>query len=174
MAIESFKKGKLVVTNAGTRPIPLVIEAMYKDSTLYQVDFSAEIWKASATFETEIPNFKKVISLSVNAAIADNKILDNYFPSLKERYDGVVINEAYLGKYPINEYRITAELKFEDDILMLDLSGTGISTYLLPAGDGKFVSIDDNVRLDLRQKEEGIDMTLELRNFGVTVTGSKK
>ena len=173
VAIESFKKGKLVVANAGTRPIPLVVEAIYQDSTLFQADYSAEIWKSSERYEVEIPDYKKVLSLSVNAAIADNKILDNYYPPLQARYKGVVIKDDYLGKYAMKEYRITADLFVEDELLMLDLSGTGISTYLLPAGEGKFVSIDNNVRVDLSQKADGVDIILRLSNYGITITGTK-
>jgi hypothetical protein len=173
VAIESFEKGNLVVTNQASRPVPLVISAMYKDSTYFNIDYSAEIWESSKEFTVTIPKHKKVVSVSVNAAIADNEILDNYFPPLKERYEGFEINQGYLGSYAINEYRITAEIDMKEALLTLKVNGAGVSTYLLPLSENKFISIDNNTIVEMTPTEAGVDMKMTIKSYGITITGSK-
>lgn len=172
VAIESFEKGKLTVSTKETRPVPLVVTAEYEDGTEYTVDFSADIWKSTKTFEVEIPKHKKVTSIAVNSGITDSQIFDNYYPPLKDRYKGFTLNENYLGVYAINEYSITADISFDDGLL--SLATAGIKTYLLPNGEGQFVSIDKNINAQIEEGESGVNIVLELKNYGITVTGSKK
>ena len=173
ISIESFEKGNLVIHNLENRPLPLIITAVYKDSTTWSSDFSAEIWKSSNTFTQEIPKHKKVISLAVNAGLPDANILDNYYPSIKAQYGDFKMATKYLGDYKMKEFPVTATIYEKDDLLRFTIAGAGIDSYLLPKGNGSFESLDGNIKIKIADEKDDIGITIEFKNFGMTVTGSK-
>ena len=174
VAIESFEKGKLIIRNKESRPLPVVISVMYKDSTTWNSDFSGEVWKSSNTFTQEIPKYKKIITLTVNAGLPDANIVDNYYPSIKDQYGDFKVVAKHLGDYQIIEFPITVTIFEKDELLQFSAKEAGIDTYLLPRGNNTYVSLDGNLIIKLVDEESTVAISLEFKNYGMTVTGSKE
>lgn len=173
LAIASFDKGNLKLTKNGDRPIPVVVNVMYKDSTTWSSDHSAEIWKTQNSFALEIPKYKKVATIAVNKSLPDADNLDNYYPSISERYGDFKIAKNLLGKYPVKEFPVTMVLEEKDNLVHLSVAN--IKTYLVPLGDDIFEDLSGNMTLKLTKHEnDSIGMQLTIRSFGVKVTGVKK
>jgi hypothetical protein len=173
LAIASFDKGNLQLSKNGDRPIPVVVNVMYKDSTTWSSDHSAEIWKTQSDFEVEIPQYKKVATISVNKSLPDADDLDNYYPSISERYGDFKIAENLLGEYPIKEFPVTLVLQEKDNLVHLSVAN--IKAYMVPVKDNVFEDLSGNMTLELIKTEsDTINLQLTIRSFGVKVTGTKK
>ncbi len=175
VTIDSFEKGKLSIRNQGNRPIPIVVSVMYKDSTTWSADYSAAEWNANREFFVEVPNYRKVTTLAVNRGMPDAYNIDNYHPSIRERYGDFRIDQKLLGDYPINEFPVNLIVAEKDAMVNVEITGTGINTFLLPSENDEFESLDGNLALKFTTGEnDTINVACDLRNYGVTLTGSKK
>lgn len=172
--VESFRRGKLVVKNNGTRPVPLTIQKNFADGTTESVDFPASIWRESNTYTVKLPRYKEIEMLAVNGNVPDLDILDNYYPSLQAQYGDFTIPEDMLGEYPLNEFPTSINIRNDDGLLVMTIPGTGLTDiYLLPDDTGNFRSLDGVVQVQFTK--EGDRYTgIMLQVPGVQVTGSKQ
>ena len=97
-----------------------------------------------------------VKSIAVNADLPDEKPLDNYFPPLAERYASFSVPQDMVGTYMFNEFPVTAEVSKKDGLLFMEVSAAGFQFYLVPEGDGKFTSLDGQIKLQFDSKENKI------------------
>lgn len=175
IAIESFRKGNLELKNKGNRPIPVMISVMYKDSTTWDADYSADTWKSQNSFAVEIPNYKKIATLSVNQSLPDVNNLDNYYPTIQKRYGDFKIAKKLLGVYPVKEFPVSVIVVEKDELVHLTITNTSIKTYLFPLTNSTFQDLSGNILLELVESEnDSINMMITIRSFGVKGTGSKK
>lgn len=170
--IGEFKKGKLQVMNKGKRPVPLKVEVTYNDETDFEVSKSASVWKSSSTVEVEIPNYKEVKTISVNASVPDLDDGDNFLPSLKDRMAGVEIPDFVLGAYTIANFNIKAYMENKEGLVKVRIPAAGMNTVVLPKED-KWESLDGMIVIQFDDSGEKTAMTMELKQFGVTVQGTK-
>jgi hypothetical protein len=171
--IGSYNKGKLTVENQGTRPVPILVNAIYDDSTTWTGEYSAKSWEGSGMFKVKIPDHKKLAKFDVNGSLPDANSLDNYYPSLRDRYGDFEIEDRYLGSYSITQFPINVILSEQEGLIHLRVTNAGLESFMEPLSDTKFQSLDGNIICELTPKDDGVDLRLQLRNFGVTVTGSK-
>jgi hypothetical protein len=152
--IKSFKDGKLVLENHGNRPVPILLQKRYEDGTEKMENYSAVKWKDGSTVTLEISDQDQIEFLSVNAGVPDSEILNNFYPSLQERYKGFSVSDDILGRYRLNEFPVDVIITQKDGMLLLDILEAGMSNYLLPISDVKFESVDGNLKVTF-QKEDG-------------------
>lgn len=175
ISISSFQKGKLKITNKGNRPVPVVISVNYEDSTTWSADYSASSWKSKNTITKKIPSYKKITSLSLNQRIPDAYILDNYYPSIKERYGDFHLSSDFLGDYQVNEFPVSIVVFEKDELLQITITGAGVGGYMIPQSDTTFESLSGDIIMELTDDQSGgKGMKLELKNFGVNLTANKK
>jgi hypothetical protein len=161
--IVSFENGQLVLENKGNRPVPILVQKTYKDGTEKMEDYSAEKWKDNAIINLDIADQDKIEFLAVNAGVPDMDMLNNFYPSLQERFEGFSITEDILGRYRLNEYPIDLTISKEEGLLLMDISAAGMRTYLMPKSELLFESVSGDMKVTFR-KEEGkyTGMTLEV------------
>lgn len=175
LSIAAVSNGKLDIRNEGSRPVPVVIKVNYRDNTTWKKDFSAAVWKSENVMTIDIPDHKNMINLSVNAALPDTNILDNYYPSLQERYGDFEIADQYLGSYKINEFPFTLLIDREDGLLRMSIEQVDVETYLLPKGNNAFEGLGGYYELELTEKEDGsIYSELFVKSADLTITGVKE
>lgn len=167
LAIASFNKGKLEVINRGNRPIPVLVEVTYADSSTWRQDYSGKIWEEEGSLKVKIPDGKNVASLSVNGSLPDAYILDNYYPDLQKTYGVSAVPEGVLGQYQMNEYPVNLDLSIKDGLYHARFLGR--SAYLLPLEDGRYRSLNGSYEITL---QDG-DITVLLTGSGFRLTGSK-
>lgn len=172
LAIEMLKKNKITIKNIGSRSIPVVLEVMYKDSTNWKMDYSASIWKDKSSFTTELPNWKEIATVAVNRKLPDANSLDNYYPTLKQRYEDMAISRVILGKYPMNEYRTTTNIFLKNGFLSLTLFG--MDYYLIPVSENTFESLSGSISVTIKEKDDSVNLSMDLKNYGITLTGAKE
>ncbi|WP_421764819.1 M1 family metallopeptidase [Ekhidna sp.] len=170
--IGEFKKGKLQVMNNGKRPVPVKVEVTYNDETDFELSNSASVWKDGSQVEIEIPNYKEVKTISVNASVPDLDDSDNFFPSLKDRMAGVEVPDYVVGTYTIANFNIQAMMANEDGLIKVKVPAAGMNSVVLPKGD-KWESLDGMIVIQFDDSGEKTAMTMELKQFGVTVQGTK-
>lgn len=135
---------------------------------------NAKVWQNASTFEIKVPNHKNVESLALSTDMIDSNELNNYSPSLNEIYKKAKSNAEVLGLYTIQGYPITAEIIEENEIFKLELTNTNISAYLMPISSTEYESLDKNIKLNFIEKDGKISsISIELKAFGVTLTGEK-
>lgn len=173
VAIKSFENGTLTISSGGNRPIPIVVSASYEDGTSFRKDMSAAIWKDQSEITIDIPNSDAVTDLSVNESMPDADIMDNYYPTLKERMANYEIDKNMLGTYQINEYNITATIQEDDGLIKVIVGAVGMSTYFMPQEDGSFKSLDSNFIYTVDREGEQMNMKMQIKSWGLTLTGSK-
>jgi hypothetical protein len=161
--IVSFENGQLVLENKGNRPVPILLQKTYKDGMEKMEDYSAERWKDNAIITLDIADQDKIEFLSVNAGVPDMDMLNNFYPSLQERFEGFSITEDILGRYRLNEYPIDLTISKEEGLLLMDISAAGMRTYLMPKSELLFESVSGDIKVTFR-KEEGkyTGMTLDV------------
>lgn len=172
--VASYKKGKLEMMNKGNRPVPVVVSVLYKDSTTWTADYSAKEWNSGSTIIKKIPNYKELLGLSVNESSPDANIIDNYYPSLQERYKDARLSAEFLGEYTANEFPLEVSISEKDGLTYVSLLGGQIGSYMIPLANGSLGSLDKSMLLDLDKDENGeVLMKFEIKSFGLKVTGSK-
>ena len=154
--------------------MPLVVSVGYQDGSSWKGDYSAGEWEGNRQ-TVKIPNWKQVTTLEVNSGIPDANILDNFYPSLPQRYGDFSLSEEFYGEYAAKEYPVSIVISNKDDLVYIALAGTGMGSYMMPNGGNTLESLAKDMILSLDKKEDGkVAMSLELKNFGVTLTGDKK
>lgn len=171
--IDGIKKDKLMVSNLGNRPVPVKVEVKYTDGTNYETSMSAKTMAGKDKFEVTIPDYKKMESVSINASLPDLNDTDNFYPPLKDRMVGVEVPEFIYGTYNIANFNIQAMMKMEDGLVKAQVPAAGMNVVVMPK-DGKWVSLDGQVVVDFDNSGEKTSMTMELKQFGVTVQGTKE
>jgi hypothetical protein len=175
LGIVSFDKGNLKLSKNGDRPIPVVVNVMYEDSTSWSSDHSAEIWKTQSEYALEIPKHKKVATIAVNKSLPDANDLDNYFPTISDRYGDFKIANNLLGEYSFNEYPITLLVEERNGLVYISTSSKRTKAYLLPIKDNVFEDLSGSIVLKFKKSEaNSIDIQMIFRSQGTTLTGSKK
>ncbi len=176
VAVTGMNKGTISIQNKGTRPVPVSIQVEYENGTVDYKTYSVKSWEGlNGDFQVKIDNYKKAKFILVNGDIVDVAFDDNFYPSLDDIYKDIKVSEQVLGNYAIKEYPVTAQIINDGGKIKLVVPEAGIESYLRPKGDKHFVSIDNSMDVQLSGTGDAItDMVLELRSFGVTVTGTKK
>ena len=170
--IGEFKKGKLTVHKVGNRPVPLFLQAMYDEGEDFILMKSAKEWAGKNSVTLEVPNYKEVKSISVNASVPDLNDEDNFFPSLKDRMEGVEVPEHIYGIYTIANYNFKAHVENEDGLIKARIPAAGMNVTVMPNGD-KYTSLDEMIIVEFDDSGEKTGVKIELKQFGVTVEGSK-
>ena len=153
--ISSWKKSKLILENAGTRPVPLTVKLEYKDDREPEMlSYTAGVWQEGNTYTVKVPDHKEVKAISVNSNVPDGNSLDNYKPSIKDRYGDFVITDDILGRYQLNEFPVPAFIKEKNELLHFSIPAGGIGSYLIPGEEEDvFESIDGSIVLTLQRAE---------------------
>lgn len=149
--ISSFKKGKLVVENSGTRPVPISITAKYNDGSSKFWRYSAASWDEDKKFSTKLDNGKEIESLSVNSEVPDEDVLDNFYPSLQEQYASI-IEDDMLGTYKLNEFPASVVISKKEGILHFAIAAGGFANYLLPSEEG-YETMDGLMKVAFEEKD---------------------
>jgi len=164
--IEGVEDGSVTVTNAGSRPVPLIFEMEYKDGTDATVEAKADVWKNSNRYTMEIPRADELATISVNGAIVDMTTLNNFYPPLSERYKDYDLPEGIAGTYTIAGFNIKCEIEKEDGLYKMMVPVAGYEGYLLPESNTKLNSIDGVVEASLEISDEGTVTGMSLNAFG--------
>lgn len=172
VAIESFKKGKLLIRNKGQRPAPLTVKVTYADGKEEKFIQPASVWKSANTYEFAIADYKNVQSLVVNEDVADFNELDNLYPSLKELYQKLSLVSDLQGVYKINEFPVDLTITQKDGLLFLSIPAIDMDTYLIPLTASSFQSLDGGARIHFQQ-ENGRTVSLEMEAMGESITANK-
>ncbi len=176
VAIESYKNGKLVVKQIGDRPVPLSVSVDYKPNgnskpETYTAMKSSNAWEGDdKEISISIPNGKQVSTIVVNSIFPDFNELDNYYPSISERYEAFDLNiQDMQGVYVINSSEITVTEK--SGILVLEPApGSG---YLVPVGNNKFTALDGSLSFTFKE-EQGKVVEMELEGTSGNIAIAKK
>ncbi len=180
VAVESYKNGKLVVKKIGARPVPVSVNVEYRTKVngkpkTYDTIVSASVWQddnKSMTFE--IPDGKQVESLTINSDMPDFNHLDNFFPSVAERYKKLDLDRGVLGVYKINEFNYNAIITEKEGILFFEAWNNSWSGYLLPVDKNNFITIDGRAELSFKEEEGKIvGIVIKAKSIGVIDTGQK-
>ena len=175
ITIEPPVKGELTIRNMGNRPVPVVVSVEYNDGTTWNADYSAGDWGTANTMVKKIPKHKNISTLTVNRGIPDSNILDNFYPPLPERYGDFKLTKEFWGEYAAKEFPVSIVISEKDDLVYVALANTGLGSYMMPNGDNSMVSLSNDMILNLAKDESGtVSINLELKSFGVTLTGDKK
>lgn len=174
VAIDSYKNGKLVVKNMGTRPAPLTVRTKYKDGSTKELKYKASIWNDTKTFKVKLADAKNIEGVAVNYNVPDIELLNNFYPALKDQYGDMKIEEGIYGSYTVVEFPVTVEISKKDEVLFLDLPGTGISSYLMPSGENAFESLDGSFKVNFEKDGDNYTgLKMQLVDFGFTITAKK-
>lgn len=171
--IGGIKKDKLTVLNLGNRPVPVKVEVKYTDGTDYEVSMSAKTMAGKDEFQVTIPNYKMIESIAVNGSLPDLDDTDNFYPSLQERMAGVEVPDFVYGTYNIANFNIQAIMKLEDGLLKAQVPAAGMNVVVMPK-DGKWVSLDEQMIIEFDNSGDKTNMSMELKQFGVTIQGTKE
>lgn len=171
--IGELKKNKLTVTNEGNRPVPLKLEVAYNDGTEYENTLSASTWKNGNTTTLEIPKYKEIKTISINASVPDLDDTNNFYPSLKDRMAGVEVPEFIFGTYTVANFNIKAHMESDDGLVMVRVPAAGMNVVVMPQEDGSFASLDNQIIIKFDNGEDKTSMNMQLKQFGVTVEGTK-
>lgn len=175
VAISSLDKGKLTVENHGNKPVPVVVNVKYKDSSTWKNDLEASIWRDKDQVVINIPDYENIKTVDVNNQLPDTDIHDNYYPSIKERYGDFKIENDFLGLYSFKRIPFPVSIEEKEDLMYMRIEGLDIQTYLLPKGNNTFQNMNGEFKLDLYKKENGKSgMKLEHIPSGRSFTGEKK
>ncbi len=171
--IEGIKKDKLTVANLGNRPVPVKVDVKYNDGTDYTVSMSGKTMAGKDKFVVSIPEYKKIESIAVNSSLPDLDDTDNFYPPLKDRMAGVEVPEFIYGTYNIANFNIQAIMENEDGLVKAQVPAAGMNVVVMPKED-KWVSLDGQVVITFDNSGEKPTMSMELKQFGVTVQGTKE
>ncbi|WP_378178066.1 M1 family metallopeptidase [Aquimarina sp. SS2-1] len=182
LAIESLKGDDLVVKRIGDRIIPLSIEVIYKGSEglkneNYQKTFDLSIWKNNnRTFTTKIPNATMIKSLVLNADFPDFNEVDNFFPSLEERYKEFKIDEEIEGEYYVEDYDFNLYIVKERGTLVIySKERSWLYSILIPESRTTLISTDGGGKLTYKKKNSGLnEIELYYPKYNLKFAGKKR
>jgi hypothetical protein len=173
--IDSYKKGKLTVKNVGTRPVPLTVNIEFEgDGGKERLSYSAGTWKETNEKTIKIPNYKNVASISVNSDVPDANALDNFYPSIKDRYGDYQIPKGLIGRYQLQQFPVPAFFRIQDEVLYLSVPAGGIGNYLLPTGEeDQFITLDGSITIQFN-KDGDEYKSVAIETPQITVMGVKE
>lgn len=171
--IGGIKKDKLTVINAGNRPVPVKIEVKYNDGTDYETSMSGKAIAGKSEVVVSIPEYKKIETVSVNASLPDLDDTDNFYPPLKDRMAGVEVPDYLYGTYNIANFNIQAMMEDDGGLVKVLVPAAGMNVVVMPKED-KWVSLDGQIVISFDNSGDKTAMTMELKQFGVTVQGTKE
>jgi len=181
VAIESYNNDKLVVKRVGERPVPVSLNVEYQtkingEPKTYATIVSPSVWKnGNNSLTIKIPDGKQVESLTVNSDMPDFNELDNYFPSLAERYKKLDLDKGVLGVYKINEFHYNAIITEKEGVFFFEGWDSSSSGYLLPIDKNKFITTDGTMELSFKEEEGKIvGIVIKVESMGILDTGQKK
>ena len=180
VGIESFTNGKLVINRLGDRPIPISVKAEYDTQVdgvqeVFNTMVSTSVWKDdNRTYSMDIPNGDKVNSLVINADFPDFNEIDNYFPSLADRYKKFDLSDDIMGEYTVKQYPVSIIITQESGIYKVEVTNSGIGAFLLPVDKNNFMSTDGTMTLKFNEVEGKVaSVELGISTYGITITGTK-
>lgn len=173
--IQSYKRGKLTVENLGNRPVPIVVDVTYEDGTTDELSASAGVWKDSKnnTHKMKIPRWKEVSNIQVNNVIPDTDPLNNYYPSLQQRYAQFNISEDIAGVYYAADLQTEVVISQKKGMLELTIPRYGSQYYLIPDSKTEFTSLDGRRKVSF-SLENGRYREVNFRFYGYDIRGVKK
>ena len=174
VAIQSFKKEKLIIINQGNKPVPIFVKVNYKNGESKLISQSANVW-ADGKNETlvTIPNYKNVEKLSVNKMVADVNLIDNFFPSILSLYKEIDISAELMGQYKIEEYSINISITKEDGLMYFKVDDFGMSQIIYPKDRVNFCSLDGSINIKFNMDDSGLCTSLDFEGFGSRLNGKK-
>ncbi len=156
VAIQSFKKAKLIISNKGQKPFPVFVEIMYNDSTFKTISKTANIWsKGAKTIEINIPNYKAVSQISVNKKVSDFNNLDNFYPSIQDRYKKLNISDNILGEYLLPQFKVNLKITKKNGVIYFVISDWQVNDVVYPKSTSVLKTLDDSISLVFQFDESG-------------------
>jgi len=136
---------------------------------------STSVWKDdNRTYSMDIPNGDKVNSLVINADFPDFNEIDNYFPSLADRYKKFDLSDDIMGEYTVKQYPVSIIITQESGIYKVEVTNSGIGAFLLPVDKNNFMSTDGTMTLKFNEVEGKVaSVELGISTYGITITGTK-
>lgn len=156
IAVKSLKKNKLTILNKGQKPVPIFAEITYNDNTVKIISKSANIWsKGKKTIEINIPDYKQIEQISVNKTIADINNLDNFYPTIKDRYKKLNISNNILGNYELLQFHVNIEVISKDGIIHFLIPELGFKAAMYPKSKSILQSLDDSAKFMFQFNKSG-------------------
>jgi hypothetical protein len=173
--VQSYKRGKLTVENLGARPVPVVVDVTYEDGTTEALSAGAVVWKDSKknTHKMKIPRRREVSNIQVNNVIPDTDPLNNYYPTLQERYAQYDISEDIAGSYYAADLQTEVVLSQKKGLLELSIPRYGSQFYLVPDSKTEFTSLDGRRKVSFTL-ENGRYKEVNFRFYRYDIRGVKK
>lgn len=172
VAIRSLEGDALVVENKGARPVPLKAEYTYKDGETV-VDYAKpSVWMKGNVYKFKVPKAGELASVAINQEVPDAFELDNFYPPLKERYQGLSIPECITGTYAMKEFPVDLSITRKDGMLYLEVKANNMASYLIPDDEKNFHSLDGRLKAAFEYDESGCS-GIKVQFFGYNVTGKK-
>lgn len=174
IAIKSFEKNELTVTNKGNKPVPIFVEIDYKNGESKFISQSANSW-ADGKNETQItiPDYENAEKLSVNKMVADVNVLDNFFPSIRALYQDIDISPELMGQYRIEMLSINILITKEDGLMYFKIPDYGASLILYPKDSHNFTTLDDSMNIKFNMNDSGQCTSLDFDAFGPSLNCKK-
>ncbi len=175
VSIAAYKNGKLTVQNKGTRPVPVQIKATYQDSTVFEEILSAAEWKDKKEIKFKVPDSKNIANLVVNQAVPDVEPMDNFSPSLQERYKQFDLPQDLDGSYTVQNYNLKAYVERENNMYSLRVPAAGMDAILLPTAVDRFQSLDGSMLMEVQQNDDGTvgGFLMDVKTWGITFQVNK-
>lgn len=155
LAIESFKKDRLRVSKVGHKPVPIFLNVKYENGSSEIISRSAGVWASGENeFEVIIPNYQDVKEIFLNEMIRDENPLDNLYPSVKSRYEGMNISDGMQGRYE-TEGGFRINVTIEEGLINLRIPRGGMDLILYPLAPDRFRSIDGSMEVEFIENDSG-------------------
>ena len=181
VAIESYKNGELVIKNRGERPVPASVNVSYRTKVngkliTYDTIVSPSVWQdGNNSLTLKIPNGNQVEAIDLNSDMPDLNKVDNFFPSLSERYKKLDLNREVLGLYKINEFPFEILITEKEGVFFFEATGGYWSEYLEPVDEINYSTIDGTVGISFKEEAGKIvGIVVNIKAYELTLTGQKK
>ncbi len=181
VAIESYKNGELVIKNRGERPVPASVNVSYQTKVngklkTYDTIVDPSVWQdGNNSLTLKIPNGNQVEAIDLNSDMPDLNKVDNFFPSLSERYKKLDLNREVLGLYTINEFPFEILITEKEGVFFFEATGGYWSEYLVPVDEINYSTIDGTVGISFKEEEGKIvGIVVNIKAYELTLTGQKK
>ena len=163
LAITSFEKGDLIISNIGLMPMPIFLEVNYQNGDTLHVIKNAGVWKdGSQDVIIEIPDYAQVNKISLNKTIVDANLHDNFYPSIHTLYGTVGKLEEYTGAYRTSPGGYRIEIYTEDGMLFLRIPAGRMNTLLFPVKDHVFKNLAETMEITFNIDESATCTGLDL------------
>ncbi len=175
VAIQSYEKGKLVVSSVGNKPVPVFVDITYSNDSSKQISKSAEVWKGgNEKVEIAIPDYKNVTRIAVNSQMADVNIIDNFYPSVRSLYEKIDYSADLIGLYQPAQFPVKIRIIEDDGLVYFKIPEFRIDQVIYPKDKKNFVSLDGSTNLRFTMDESGNCSGVEIVfSGGFEVTAEK-